>query len=1104
MRCSVCHADRTAEAKHCEECGAALVRICPHCGREVSVTAKYCEECGQSLATPLASAAPQTSPHQYTPTYLADKILTSRSALQGELKQVTVLFCDIANSTPMAERLGPERMHALLDRFFDLALDEIHRYEGTVNQFLGDGFMAIFGAPLAHEDHARRAALAALGIQRTLQERATSFGLPPGYELSLRMGMNTGLVVVGKIGDNLRMDYTAVGDTTNLASRLQSLAEPGAILVGESTSRHVRGYVRLESLGALAVKGKADPVPAYKVLGVGSRRSPLEDLEQRPLGQFVGRERELAELHELLSRAERGEGRAVGIVGEPGVGKSRLLYQFAHRLAGDRVTYVEGRCVSYGGNTPYLPVLDLLRNNCQITDTDPPEVVADKVRATLGEVGIDPQESAPYLLRLLGLKDEAERLDVLTAEAVRARTFEILRQMCLAGSRRQPLVLAVEDVHWIDKISEAYFTSLAERLDGTSILLVTTYRHGYQPPWIEKPCATQLALRPLSPADGLVIMQSVVQQHRLPDTVATRILERAEGNPFFVEELTRAVLEQIQQPERFELPDTIQAVLMARIDRLSEGSKRMLQTASVLGRECASRLLEAIWEGPGGLEPHLQELMRLGFLYERTGGTDRVFVFMHALTQEVAYASLLTSYRQTLHAAAGRALEALYAERLEEVYDRLAYHYGRTDEAAKAVEYLTRSAEKALRVHAAAEAAMALQEALTHAERLPTEQRDQVRLELILRLVHAHFLLGRFPESLDLLFQERERAQLPQNATLRGAYYFWLGHTYSYLGDMALAAENARRAIREATRCGDIVTRGRAHYVLGRSRAYSCRFREGIKDGRRAAALLEQTQERWWLGQAHWVVALNYILAGEFKRGFEATDRARAIGELIGDIRLQCTADWTNGLMYALSGESKAAIEVTERSLEHAPDPFTTTVALGMLGYTLLSDGDVARALPLLEQAVERLRQSHYSHIHGSWGTWLSEALLLSGRIDEAREVALECLEITREAKFPYGVAWAQRILGRIAQAAGDLSDAQIQLTEAASTFAAIGSRGELGRTHLALASLAAAQANRDAATTHLRKAAGLFQVPELLKAPKLMAQVEQLAIEIEVPLVRG
>jgi len=233
--------------------------------------------------------APQASPQQYTPKHLADKILTSRSALQGELRQVTVLFCDITNSTPMAERLGPERMHALLDRFFELALGEIHRYEGTVNQFLGDGFMAIFGAPLAHEDHARRAALAALGIQRTLQERATAFGLPPGLELVLRMGMNTGLVVVGKIGDNLRMDYTAVGDTTNLASRLQSLAEPGAILIGESTSRHVRGYVRLESLGALPVKGKAEPVPAYKVLGVGSRRSPLEELEQRPLGQFVGR-----------------------------------------------------------------------------------------------------------------------------------------------------------------------------------------------------------------------------------------------------------------------------------------------------------------------------------------------------------------------------------------------------------------------------------------------------------------------------------------------------------------------------------------------------------------------------------------------------------------------------------------------------------------------------------------------------------------------------------------------------------------------------------------------------------------------------------------------
>jgi len=268
--------------------------------------------------------------------------------------------------------------------------------------------------------------------------------------------------------------------------------------------------------------------------------------------------------------------------------------------------------------------------------------------------------------------------------------------------------------------------------------------------------------------------------------------------------------------------------------------------------------------------------------------------------------------------------------------------------------------------------------------------------------------------------------------------------------------------------------------------------------------LLEQTQERWWLGQAHWAFALNHFLAGEFEPGVAATDRARAIGERIGDVRLQCTADWTYGLVYALSGEPEAAIAVAQRSLERAPDPLTTTIALGILGRAFLSAGDVARALPALEQALERLSQSHYRHVHGWWGTWLSEALLQSGHIDEARALALECLEITREANFPYGLGWAQRILGRIAQAAGDLPDAQIQLTEAASTFAAIGSRGELGRTHLALASLAAARANQDAAAAHLREAAELFQPSEWLKAPKLLEQVEQLARELEVPLEMG
>src|SRR5262245_26704992 len=590
-------------------------------------------------------------PLSYTPKHLAEKILTSRSALEGEMKHVTVLFCDLANSTPIAERIGPEAMHTLLNRFFELALNEVHQYEGTINQFLGDGFMALFGAPIAHEDHARRGVLAALALQRTLQE--VHLGEPYRVECAFRMGLNSGLVVVGSICDNLRMDYSAVGDTTNLAARLQGVAEPGTILLSESTGRLVQGAIRLEPLPPIEVKGKTEPVSIYKVIGTLPRRSPIASRSERTLTPFVGRERELATLEALFTQVESGQGQVVGIVSEAGGGKSRLLYEFRQRLAEKRVTYLYGRCLYYGSTIPYHPLVDVLRHNCGMSETDSPEAIVEKVRLALQEGGMDPEESAPYLLQLLGVKAGTVSLAVLTPEAIRTRTFETLKQMSLKGSQQRPLLVEIEDLHWIDQTSEAYLSSLVESLTGASILLLITYRPGYCPLWVEKSYAIQVFLPNLTPQHAVTVVHSTRQQQALPAHLERVIIEKAQGNPFFLEELTRAVIEHGDTAASIDVPDTIQGVLSARIDRLPEKHKRLLQTASVLGREFAPRLLEAIWEGMGPLEPLLAELKRLEFLYERTGAEGASYVFKHALTQDVTYHSLLTTRKQVLHAAAG-------------------------------------------------------------------------------------------------------------------------------------------------------------------------------------------------------------------------------------------------------------------------------------------------------------------------------------------------------------------------------------------------------------------------------------------------------------------
>jgi class 3 adenylate cyclase len=471
-------------------------------------------------AVAAAATDHEREPLSYTPKHLAEKILTSRSALEGERKQVTVLFCDLANSTPIAERLGPEHMHTLLNRFFELALNEVHQYEGTVNQFLGDGFMALFGAPLAHEDHARRGVLAALALQHALKE--ADLGKPYGEACQFRMGLNSGLVVVGSIGDNLRMDYSAIGDTTNLASRLQDHAAPGDILISKSTSRLVQGAVRLEALPPVQVKGKTELVPLYKVIGTLPRRSPIASRSERTLSPFVGRERELATLEALFTQVEAGHGQVVGIVSEAGGGKSRLLYEFRQRLQDKRVTYLEGRCLSYGSSIPYHPLLDVLRHNCGISETDNPETINEKVRFALHEVGMDPEESAPYLLHLLGVKAGTESIALLTPEAIRSRTFETLTQMSLKGSQQRPLIVEIEDLHWIDHTSQDYLASFVESLPGAAVLLLTTYRPGYRPPWLEKSYATQLSLRSLTLQDSAIMVHSTSHDTTLPAHLAQR------------------------------------------------------------------------------------------------------------------------------------------------------------------------------------------------------------------------------------------------------------------------------------------------------------------------------------------------------------------------------------------------------------------------------------------------------------------------------------------------------------------------------------------------------------------------------------------------------
>jgi class 3 adenylate cyclase/tetratricopeptide (TPR) repeat protein len=1037
------------------------------------------------------------SPHSYTPKHLVDRILTSKSALEGERKQVTVLFCDIANSTALAARLGPEPMHTLLSRFFELALGEVHRYEGTINQFLGDGFMALFGAPLAHEDHARRAVLAAVAIRQGLEERGEGLGEGNGATLTIRMGLNTGLVVVGTIGDNLRMDYTAVGDTTNVAYRLQQLARPGSILVSQTTSRLVGEDVRFGAQSRVRVKGKSHAITAREVLAVEPGRSLIALSEARARHPFVGRQRELAMLRDVLAQVASGRGHAVSILGEPGVGKSRLLLEFRRTLVDGRVTYWEGRCLSYGSAIPYLPLLDLLRNSCGITATDTPEAIVTKVRRALEDIEMNPVEDAPYLYRLFGVAEGAELLDGLSSEAIKTRTFETLRQMIVRRARRQPVVIAVEDLHWIDHTSEEFLSTLVESVASTAMLVLGSYRPRAHPPWGPTAHTTEIVLEPLSEAESLTVIQAVLGTNTVPVPLGRMILTKAEGNPFFLEELARSVEEHGEPETALAVPDSVQSVIMARIDRLADEPKRLLRTASILGRHAPLRLLRALWAGPEAPDRHLAELTRLEFLHEQAGGGEPIYVFKHVLTQEVAYGSLLTSQRQSLHAMVGRAFEAIYADRAAEVYDHLAYHYSKSKEFTKAVEYLTRLAERSARAYAHVEALTVIREALRHAERLDgAEQRDRHVLDLTLREAHSLSFLGRSGEIMEVLLRQRQRLERLNDPTVAGPYFVRLGLTQSLVGDHARAVESAQRGSREAGRCGDMVTLGKANYLLALEEHWAGQLRQGIEHGLKAVSLLESSEDRWWLAQAYCVVGFNHMHLGEFDPALRAFAEAHAIGAALGDPRLRVFATWGSGVCYAAIGEWDVGIATCRQALDLSPDPVNRAFGSAWLGWAYLEKGDAGQAIFLLEQGLQQFSRFRFRHLEAWFSGFLAEACLGGGQVTRAQELAGQALAIAREVNFSYGVGVAERALGRIGLTRGSFREAEEHLQNALEAFTAIEGRWEMGRTRLALVRLAEAQKNRRALEEHLSAAWSLFRALEL---SRYVDRTERLAAQLGV-----
>jgi class 3 adenylate cyclase/tetratricopeptide (TPR) repeat protein len=673
--------------------------------------------------TAVQSSPRFSSPGSYTPPHLAKKILTSRSALEGERKQVTVLFADVSGFTAISERLDPEDVHTFMTRTFELMLAEVHRYEGTVNQFLGDGIMALFGAPIAHEDHGQRAVRAALGIRRAVEAYQNDLQREHGTTLRVRLGLNTGLVVVGSIGSDLRMDYTAIGDTTNVASRLQQKAEPGQILISEATHRLVGGYFHTRSLGRLEIRNKKDLVPAWEVIRTREPRTRLEVEADRGLTPFVNRIDELRLLSGAFESAKAGRGQIIFLVGEAGIGKSRMLLEFRRRL-GDQATWLEGHASSFGRSNAFHPLIDLLKRSFRIEETDVEESIVDKIERSVLRLGDDLQPTLPFLRFLLSVDPGDPAVLKMDPKKRRGEIFSALRQLIVRAAEVRPQVCVIEDAHSMDQATEDYLNFIADSVPAGRMLLILTYRPRYQHPLGERTYHTRIGLSALSSADTVTMAQSMLAIDRLPDELQELIFRKAEGNPFFVEEVVKALLETgalrsvgdryvlERSLHEIDVPDTIQDVIMARIDRLDDASKRLLQFASVIGREFTRRLLDRIADAPSEIGASLDALKAGELIYETRAFPEPGYLFKHALTHEVAYNSLLVQRRQELHRLIGGAIEEVYPDRLSEHYEVLAHHFSRGLNRAKSLEYLTKAGAKAVRAHANREALAMYEEAL--------------------------------------------------------------------------------------------------------------------------------------------------------------------------------------------------------------------------------------------------------------------------------------------------------------------------------------------------------------------------------------------------------
>lgn len=1076
---------------------------CARCDSDVPFEAKFCPECGANLAHDGRFA----SPRSYTPKYLADKILSARHSVVGERKQISVMFADVKGSMELLADRDPEEARALLDPVLEVMMEAVHRYEGTVSQVMGDGIMALFGAPLAHEDHAVRACYAALRIQETLTRRAgvsptgASARDPP---VRVRIGINSGEVVVRSVGSDLRMDYSAVGQTAHMAARMEQIAIPGTILITADGMRAVEGYVQATSLGAKMIKGLATPVEVFEITGAGPVRTRLQAAVARGLTQFTGRDDAMQRLRDALATARAGRGQVISIVGEPGIGKSRLVHEFIRGEDSKGWLIHETGAASYGRATAYLPVVRLLRDYFGIRDRDDGPSIRSRIVAALAALDEALAPILPALLTLLDVPVDDPAWNDLDPAQRKRRIFGALQKLFLRQAEATPLLLVFEDLHAFDSESETLLDNLVDSIAGLPVFVLATCRPEHRHRWAGKAYASTLRLEPLPAVGAEALLKALLGSQPELRPVAEMLIERTAGNPFFLEEGVRALIETgVVAGERgsfhlvkdlreaqTRIPATVQAVLAARIDRLSADEKWLLQSAAAIGRNVPFSLLQAIGENSDAeVRGMLGRLQAAEFLYETSLFPELEYTFKHALTQEVAYNALVLETRRALNARIVDVLERLDLPQAADQTDRLAHHAQRGELWGKAITYLHLAGLKATARNGSQEAVGCVEQALDALAHLP-ETRDTLAQGIDLRFdLHSALIpLGDFPRIVAVLREAESLAHRIDDPGRQGRVSAAMA-TWSWcIGDPDRALDYAKRSRGIALALHDDALEalvnhreGEAHVSLGNFRRAIDAFGRNLERRTSVAsahrygmAALQSVTSRSW---SAWCLAG----LGEFETARNVAAQSVEISEASNHPYSLAATYMGLGQRHQMRGEFDSAIQTLERAIDICKNAnFGPLYKYGApnLGLAYVRSGRIEEGLELLERLS---RQSTFASIVPFQVlelVSLAEARLAAGHRERARESAEQSLALMRLHRQRFAEPEALRVLGDIHAAGGPagFDDAVRCYREAIALASEMGMRPLLARCHLAAGVMHQVASQRSASIWHLRKATTLLE----------------------------